>query len=57
MRRISRSGSVSKDVAKDVAASEHCAAQPLFVFCSAHVFWHFVQILFLLQLFSLYAFS
>ena len=57
MRRISRSGSVSKDVAKDVAASEHCPGQPLFVFCSAHVFWHFVQILFLLQLFRLYAFS
>ena len=32
-------------------------AQPLLVFCSAHVFWHFVQIFCLLQLFSAYAFS
>ena len=57
MRRISRSGSVANEVAKDVVASEHCPGQPLLVFCSAQVFRHFEQILALLQLFRLYAFS
>ena len=39
------------------AARVQSPAQPLLVFCSAHVFWHFVQIFCLLQLFSTYAFS
>ena len=42
MRRISRSGSV----AKDVAATEHCPGQfGAGSGSSAQVFWHFVQIL------------